>query len=131
MLTLPLLGLLLTEGIVGHYDKFLDVTIKQLESATTLVTLLLGAIAYLATKRLLEVPPGTRPRLFWVMLPSAFAIAALALTQWSYVHIENSLLMKSPEDFGVWWQPARLVLLACLILSASSLAVSFIAFSRR
>jgi hypothetical protein len=121
----------LLEGTDNPYDKFYEVALKHLESATTIDTLLLGAIAYLATKRLLEVAHTSRPRLLWVIVPSVFAIAALVIIQWAYIHIENALLSKIFEDFGVWWQQARVLLLICLVLGTVSFAVSFVVFSKR
>jgi hypothetical protein len=127
-----LFALVQTESIPTHYERFFDVALKQLESGTTIVTLLLGAIAYLATKRLLELPAGsTRPGIFWVVLPSIFAIVALVIIQWSYARLQDSLLMDLPGDFGMWWQWARVVLLGSLVLSAIFLAISFVVFSRR
>ena len=119
------------QNIPAHYERFFDVALKQLESATTIVTLLLGAIAYLATKRLLELPGDSRPRVFWIVLPSVFAVAALGIIQWSYLRIQDSLLMDLPTDFGMWWQVGRIVLVASLVLSAASLAISFVVFSKR
>jgi hypothetical protein len=118
-------------SIPSNYDKFLDIAIKQIEFVTTTATLMLGAVAYLATKRLLEIPKADRPPILWIIIPSLLASASLVIAQLSYVKIENALLMARPEDFGVWWQEGRIAILAFLILSAVSLGISFSVFSRR
>lgn len=132
METVMATALLLADQIPPHYDKFIDVTLKQLEFATAMGNLILGATAYLATKRLLELSKGSaRPSIFWAILPAVFAVLSLGIIQSSYAHIQDALLRDSVATFGEWWLEWRTLQLVVLALGTISLGISFSIFSKR
>ena len=114
-----------------YFDKFFDVSLKHLEFSTTLVTLLLGAVAYVMTKKVLEAPKSDRPSILWIFLPFVFSVIALVLTLRSYKEIEDSLLQNAPEKFGMWWQPVRLYISVCLLLGTLFLAMLYAKLSKK
>lgn len=120
------------EQLSTNYDKFLDVCLKQLEFATAMSTLILGAVGYLATKRLLDLPKESRPSLYWIVFACVFPLTALGIVNFCYARMETALLGVSfLVDFGSWWLQWRIFLWSSLALSTVSVGISFGVFTRR